>query len=274
LRGGIASIMFQLPVMKHNYGWAGSMPAGSYQWGKQHSSWPQSHSVHDLLEDLIDTNLQTLSLGLYASGICADKKLMLAHLSQPGASLSIIPEGIAGIFVHHDAETETIFLSKRKGFVKLAIQAGAGQWRSLPVLLWGFCKRVFKCDPCRMGVISLPVEENVLKEFHLFHLLVFANSCAVQHSVVLLDLMVTLPTPVQAFFEILLSIRAPLAGCLVCGRLLADLVPIHHMGQGWRQTMPIGCEPHGGLLVPRSFLDLLPVYHRAHEQILPMKIQG
>lgn len=28
LRGGIASIMFQLPIVKHNYAWAGCMPAG------------------------------------------------------------------------------------------------------------------------------------------------------------------------------------------------------------------------------------------------------
>ena len=28
LRGGIASVMFQLPVVKHNYAWAGCMPAG------------------------------------------------------------------------------------------------------------------------------------------------------------------------------------------------------------------------------------------------------
>jgi hypothetical protein len=51
---------------------------------------------------------------------------MLAHLRQPGASLSIIPEGIAGIFLASDQTTERIFLSRRKGFVKLAIQGGAG----------------------------------------------------------------------------------------------------------------------------------------------------
>lgn len=28
LRGGIASILFALPVIKHNYAWAGCMPAG------------------------------------------------------------------------------------------------------------------------------------------------------------------------------------------------------------------------------------------------------
>ncbi|BDA49182.1 Diacylglycerol O-acyltransferase 2 [Coccomyxa sp. Obi] len=81
LRGGIASIMFQLPVVKHNYAWAGCMPA--------------------------------------------EYKRMLAHLREPGAALSVIPEGIAGIFLAQDTRVETIFLSKRKGFVRLAIQAGA-----------------------------------------------------------------------------------------------------------------------------------------------------
>ena len=57
----------------------------------------------------------------------ADYKRMLAHLRQPGASLSIQPEGIAGIFLSADTATESIFLSKRKGFVKLAIQGGAGK---------------------------------------------------------------------------------------------------------------------------------------------------
>ena len=51
---------------------------------------------------------------------------MLAHLRQPGASLSVIPEGIAGIFLASDRSTESIFLSRRKGFIKLAIQGGAG----------------------------------------------------------------------------------------------------------------------------------------------------
>ncbi len=31
LRGGIASILFALPVIKHNYAWAGCMPAGKPQ---------------------------------------------------------------------------------------------------------------------------------------------------------------------------------------------------------------------------------------------------
>ena len=57
----------------------------------------------------------------------ADYKRMLAHLRQPGASLSIQPEGIAGIFLASDTAMESIFLTKRKGFVKLAIQGGAGE---------------------------------------------------------------------------------------------------------------------------------------------------
>ena len=63
---------------------------------------------------------------------CADYKRMLAHLRQPGASLSVIPEGIAGIFLASDPKTESIFLSRRKGFVKLAIQGGAGADPWLP----------------------------------------------------------------------------------------------------------------------------------------------
>ncbi len=57
----------------------------------------------------------------------AEYKRMLAHLREPGAALSVIPEGIAGIFLAQDSRVETIFLSKRKGFVRLAIQAGAGE---------------------------------------------------------------------------------------------------------------------------------------------------
>jgi 2-acylglycerol O-acyltransferase 2 len=62
-----------------------------------------------------------------SKNVAAEYKLMLAHLRQPGASLSVIPEGIAGIFLAQDKHNERIFLSKRKGFVKLAIQAGAGE---------------------------------------------------------------------------------------------------------------------------------------------------
>ena len=58
---------------------------------------------------------------------CADYQPMLTCLQQPGACLSIIPEGFAGIFVTSDANTETIFLSQRKGFIKLALQSGAGE---------------------------------------------------------------------------------------------------------------------------------------------------
>lgn len=60
------------------------------------------------------------------AAVRAEYKRMLAHLRQPGASLSIIPEGIAGIFLASDQAAERIFLSRRKGFIKLAIQGGAG----------------------------------------------------------------------------------------------------------------------------------------------------
>ncbi|KAK9832853.1 hypothetical protein WJX81_007967 [Elliptochloris bilobata] len=81
LRGGIATVMFQLPVVRHNYAWAGCMPA--------------------------------------------DLKLMLQQLRTPGGCVSVMPEGIAGIFLTGDPAKESIFLSKRKGFVRMAIQAGA-----------------------------------------------------------------------------------------------------------------------------------------------------
>ncbi|CAK0786261.1 hypothetical protein CVIRNUC_009474 [Coccomyxa viridis] len=81
LRGGIASVLFALPIIKHNYAWAGCMPA--------------------------------------------EYKRMLKHMREPGASLSVIPEGIKGIFLSQHPEREEAYLTRRKGFVKLAIQGGA-----------------------------------------------------------------------------------------------------------------------------------------------------
>lgn len=62
---------------------------------------------------------------------------MLTYLQQPGACLSIIPEGFAGFFVKSDASTETIFLSQRKAFIELASQSGAGKLIALAPLCTG-----------------------------------------------------------------------------------------------------------------------------------------
>ena len=39
---------------------------------------------------------------------------------------ALLPEGIAGIFLGASVDRERIFIKSRKGFVKLAIQAGVG----------------------------------------------------------------------------------------------------------------------------------------------------
>ena len=39
---------------------------------------------------------------------------------------ALLPEGIAGIFLGASVDRERIFIQSRKGFVKLAIQAGVG----------------------------------------------------------------------------------------------------------------------------------------------------
>lgn len=98
-----------------------------------------------------------------SSVLCeAEYKLMLAHLREPGASLSVIPEGIAGIFLQQEPFTEAIFLSKRKGFVRLAIQAGAGEqdlhrleivWMPL-MLMQEFC-----WSPGKISLISNAVAQ-------------------------------------------------------------------------------------------------------------------
>ena len=54
----------------------------------------------------------------------ADKENMLACLKQH--SLACLPEGIAGIFKGASPDREAIYFRNRKGFVKVAIEAGAG----------------------------------------------------------------------------------------------------------------------------------------------------
>ena len=41
-------------------------------------------------------------------------------------SLGCLPEGIAGVFHGATPEREAIYLSPRRGFVRLAIEAGTG----------------------------------------------------------------------------------------------------------------------------------------------------
>ena len=52
----------------------------------------------------------------------ADEKTTL-RLAKKGC-VGIIPEGIAGVFEGATPDHERIFLSRRKGFVRVAIQAG------------------------------------------------------------------------------------------------------------------------------------------------------
>ena len=55
----------------------------------------------------------------------ADKPVILKTLKT--ASIGIIVEGIRGIYDGATIDQERIFLEERKGFVKCAIQAGAGE---------------------------------------------------------------------------------------------------------------------------------------------------
>ena len=74
--------------------------------------------------------------------VVAGYKQLLAQLNTPGGCVSVIPEGIAGIFLASNPDEESVYLSRRKGFCKLAIQGGAGM---LPLSFWhmqlpGSCK--------------------------------------------------------------------------------------------------------------------------------------
>ena len=62
--------------------------------------------------------------GLICPDSCADKRALMRELKQHTCAL--LPEGIAGIFLGASVERERIFIKSRKGFVKLAIQAGVG----------------------------------------------------------------------------------------------------------------------------------------------------
>lgn len=54
----------------------------------------------------------------------ADKQTLAALLQR--TSVGMQPEGIAGIFCGATPYNEAVFLSERKGFVRVAIQAGVG----------------------------------------------------------------------------------------------------------------------------------------------------
>ena len=60
----------------------------------------------------------------------ADKPVMLDLLRQN--SVGVIVEGVAGIFLGPTRHQERVYLRKRKGFVKAAIQAGKGK----EILVW------------------------------------------------------------------------------------------------------------------------------------------
>ncbi|KAK9908698.1 hypothetical protein WJX75_001591 [Coccomyxa subellipsoidea] len=77
--GVVASIMLQLPFIRHMFAWIGAHPA--------------------------------------------DRETLAALLKR--TSVGMQPEGIAGIFNGATPEREAVFLSQRKGFVRVAIQAGA-----------------------------------------------------------------------------------------------------------------------------------------------------
>lgn len=55
----------------------------------------------------------------------AGKKVMMETLKH--YSLACLPEGIAGIFQGASPLREAVYLSNRKGFIKLAIQSGSGK---------------------------------------------------------------------------------------------------------------------------------------------------
>lgn len=54
----------------------------------------------------------------------AEKSCLLELLRQE--SVGIIPEGVAGVTEGATPDLERLYILKRKGFVRVAIQAGAG----------------------------------------------------------------------------------------------------------------------------------------------------
>ena len=51
--------------------------------------------------------------------------MLLRLLSK--STVGLLPEGVAGIFEGATRQRERVFIRKRKGFVRVAIKAGAGE---------------------------------------------------------------------------------------------------------------------------------------------------
>jgi 2-acylglycerol O-acyltransferase 2 len=79
VKGGGASVLTHIPLVRHVYGWMGIISAG---------------------------------------------RQSLAHAFQQGYNVCIIPGGIAEMFLVSPNE-ENLFLQRRRGFIKLALQTGA-----------------------------------------------------------------------------------------------------------------------------------------------------
>ena len=80
----------------------------------------------------------------------ADKRVFLECLKR--ASVGLIVEGVAGIFHGATIDAERVYLKQRKGFIKIAIQAGAGAPLPFPAL----CMVSLNCvHPSRLVGIGL-----------------------------------------------------------------------------------------------------------------------
>lgn len=58
------------------------------------------------------------------AGRAADKRVFLECLKR--SSVGLIVEGVAGIFHGATIDAERVYLQQRKGFIKIAMQAGVG----------------------------------------------------------------------------------------------------------------------------------------------------
>ena len=156
LSAGIADVFFKLPLIKHNYAWAGSVSAGTpllqrplrvhpascSQAAVPGSSWTAEQRVDHAQAPASERSClqaqvspcrllpaascrQSSQASERAEGGCGAAKGVLLRLLKK-QTVALMPEGIAGIFLGASVDREAIFISKRKGFVKLAIEAGVG----------------------------------------------------------------------------------------------------------------------------------------------------